>query len=102
MFFTYQEAAYINKSLSFLEQTVMALSDPSREHVPYRHSKLTHYLKDAIGGNSVTTLIANIWGEASQIEETVSSITIRSLSFYTSWKMLCDSKFKSYRRKRMF
>lgn len=62
---------YINKSLTFLEQVVLALADKRREHVPFRQSKLTHCLKDSIGGNCSTRLIANIWTEAAQIEETV-------------------------------
>ena len=40
--------------------------------MPYRQSKLTHYLKDSLGGNCCTVVIANIWPEAEQIEETVS------------------------------
>lgn len=63
---------YINKSLSFLEQTVIALADRKRDHVPFRQTKLTHCLKDSIGGMCNTLLIANIWGEAEQLEETVS------------------------------
>ena len=63
---------YINKSLTFLEQTVIALADRNREHIPFRQTKLTHCLKDSIGGNCNTVLIANVWGEAPQIEETVS------------------------------
>lgn len=66
------EAMYINKSLSFLEQVVIALADKRREHIPFRQSKLTHYLKDSIGGNCNTVLIANVWGERAQLEETVS------------------------------
>ena len=62
---------YINKSLTFLEQTVVALADKNRDHIPFRQSKLTHCLKDSIGGNCNTVLIANIWGEAAQVEETV-------------------------------
>ena len=30
------EARHINKSLSYLEQVVLALSDKKRDHVPYR------------------------------------------------------------------
>ena len=48
-----QEANCINKSLTFLEQAVNALS--RREaHVPYRQSKLTSVLRDALGGNCRT------------------------------------------------
>ena len=63
---------YINKSLTFLEQTVIALADKSRDHIPFRQTKLTHFLKDSIGGKCNTVLIANVWGEAEQLEETVS------------------------------
>uniref|UniRef100_A0A8D0H4H6 Kinesin-like protein n=1 Tax=Sphenodon punctatus TaxID=8508 RepID=A0A8D0H4H6_SPHPU len=44
-----KEATYINKSLSFLEQVIIALSDRKREHVPFRQSKLTYALKDSLG-----------------------------------------------------
>lgn len=71
---TQQEAMYINKSLTFLEQTIIALADKRREHVPYRQTKLTHALKDSLGGNCNTMMIANIWGEANQLEETVSTL----------------------------
>lgn len=66
------EALYINKSLTFLEQVVIALADRKREHIPFRQSKLTHYLKDSIGGRCNTVLITNIWSERAQLEETVS------------------------------
>ncbi|CAH8490710.1 unnamed protein product [Dicrocoelium dendriticum] len=69
-----KEANYINRSLTFLEQTVLALSDPTREHIPYRHSKLTHYLKHAIGGRCQTAFIFNIWDEERFVEETNSTI----------------------------
>lgn len=51
---TAKEATFINKSLSFLEQVIVALGDRSRDHVPYRSSKLTYLLKDSLGGNSRT------------------------------------------------
>ena len=40
-----KEALYINKSLTFLEQVAIALADRSRDHIPYRQSKLTNVLK---------------------------------------------------------
>lgn len=97
----------INKSLTFLEQVIIALADkkrfvfshtrnahtlslflplPSshRDHIPYRQSKLTNVLRDALGGNCNTLLIANIWGEKEHIEETIST-----LRFAT--RMMCVS-----------
>uniref|UniRef100_A0A8C8ATE8 Kinesin-like protein n=1 Tax=Otus sunia TaxID=257818 RepID=A0A8C8ATE8_9STRI len=69
-----KEAMYINKSLSFLEQLIIALANPKRDHMPFRQSKLTHVLKDSLGGNCNTVLVANICGEAVHVEETLSSL----------------------------
>eukprot|EP00736_Rhodelphis_marinus_P013966 Rmarinus@m.26585 len=71
---TLREANYINKSLSFLEQVVLGLSSSSKSHVPFRQSKLTNVLKDSLGGNCRTVLIANIWPEERFIEQTVSTL----------------------------
>lgn len=54
------EARHINKSLTFLEQVVLALSDRKREHIPYRQAMLTNFLRDSIGGNCKTVMVANI------------------------------------------
>lgn len=58
---TMKEANYINRSLSYLEQVVVALTQAKREHIPYRQSKLTHLLKDSLGGNCHTALISCVW-----------------------------------------
>jgi len=71
---TLSEANFINKSLTFLEQVVIALSTKSRDHIPYRQSKLTNVLRDSLGGNCKTRLIANIYGEKKHIHETVSTL----------------------------
>lgn len=71
---TLREATYINKSLTFLEQVVIALSSKSRDHIPFRQSKLTNVLRDSLGGNCKTRLIANIWAESRHIHETVSTL----------------------------
>ena len=43
-----KEAQYVNKSLSALGQVFMALQN-AQAHVPFRNSKLTHFLKDSLG-----------------------------------------------------
>lgn len=48
-----KEATYINKSLSFLEQAIIALGDQKRDHIPFRQCKLTHALKDSLGEDVV-------------------------------------------------
>ncbi|EOY33247.1 Kinesin, putative isoform 1 [Theobroma cacao] len=58
-----KEATNINKSLSTLGLVIMNLvniSNGKSLHVPYRDSKLTFLLQDSLGGNSKTTIIANI------------------------------------------
>ncbi|KAG8466476.1 hypothetical protein KFE25_002232 [Diacronema lutheri] len=72
------ESMAINRSLSYLEQLVVALGSKNRSHLPYRQSKLTHLLKDAIGGNCKTALVACIYGESTHIEETVSTLNFAS------------------------
>mmetsp|Transcript_27838 Transcript_27838/g.66135 ORF Transcript_27838/g.66135 Transcript_27838/m.66135 type:complete len:311 (-) Transcript_27838:897-1829(-) len=68
-----REAVHINKSLAFLEQVVVALSERNRDHVPYRSSKLTHLLKDSLGGNCKTLMIANVWADPEHVDETIST-----------------------------
>ncbi|XP_068604371.1 kinesin-like protein KIF9 [Brachionichthys hirsutus] len=75
---TLKDAAYINRSMSFLEQAVLALADRRRDHVPFRQSKLTHVLKDSLGGNCNTVLVANVYGEAAQMDETLSTLRFAS------------------------
>ncbi|KAF7970934.1 hypothetical protein HWV62_22580 [Athelia sp. TMB] len=53
------ESAAINKSLSVLGQVVHALNQ-NASRIPYRNSKLTRILQDALGGNSVCMLICNL------------------------------------------
>lgn len=58
------EGANINRSLLALGNCINALVDNmkknSKNHIPYRDSKLTRLLKDSLGGNSRTVMIANI------------------------------------------
>ncbi len=53
---TLKEAQHINKSLSALGNVINALTE-NKPHVPYRDSKLTRLLSDALGGNAKTVLI---------------------------------------------
>ena len=51
------EAKSINQSLSALGNVIQALTESGRSHVPYRDSRLTHLLKESLGGNTKTVLI---------------------------------------------
>lgn len=68
-----KEANNINRSLSALGNVIMSLAN-SNPHVPYRDSKLTFILKDSIGGNSKTWIIANISPADICVEETLSTL----------------------------
>ncbi|KAJ1425702.1 P-loop containing nucleoside triphosphate hydrolase protein [Ochromonadaceae sp. CCMP2298] len=75
---TRKESMAINRSLTYLEQCVVALSRKGQTHIPYRQSKLTNVLKDCLGANCNTVMLACMWGEASHLEETVSTLRLAS------------------------
>jgi len=50
----FDEAKFINKSLSALGNVIHQLKQRAGGHIAYRDSKLTHILKDSLGGNSYT------------------------------------------------
>ncbi|XP_007442150.1 kinesin-like protein KIF18A, partial [Python bivittatus] len=58
----FREGANINRSLLALGNVINALADPKRknQHIPYRNSKLTRLLKDSLGGNCRTIIIAAV------------------------------------------
>ena len=51
---------------------ILCQAESKCHYIPYRQSKLTHFLSDSLCGNCNTVLIANISGELIHIEETVS------------------------------
>lgn len=72
-----REACGINKSLSALTSVIHALVDVSagkQRFVPYRDSKLTMLLRDSLGGNSKTVVIANVAPGEDSLAETLSTL----------------------------
>ncbi|XP_059735552.1 kinesin-like protein KIF9 isoform X3 [Bos taurus] len=92
-----KEATYINKSLSFLEQAIIALGDQKRDHIPFRQCKLTHALKDSLGGNCNMVLVTNIYGEAAQLEETLSSLRFASRMKLVTTEPTVNEKYDAER-----
>ncbi|KAK3494093.1 hypothetical protein B0T13DRAFT_328752 [Neurospora crassa] len=78
-----KEGAEINRSLSTLGRVIAALADLSTGkkkkgsaagQVPYRDSVLTWLLKDSLGGNSMTAMIAAISPADINYDETLSTL----------------------------
>ena len=73
-----KEAIEINLSLSSLGNVISALVDGNIKHIPYRDSKLTRILKDSLGGNTKTIMIACISPAAHNYEESLSTLRYAS------------------------
>uniref|UniRef100_A0A674AN23 Kinesin-like protein n=1 Tax=Salmo trutta TaxID=8032 RepID=A0A674AN23_SALTR len=67
-----REGANINRSLLALGNVINSLADPKskKAHIPYRDSKLTRLLKDSLGGNCRTVMIANISPSSKSYDDT--------------------------------
>lgn len=71
-----REAKYINTSLHYLEMVIVALHERTksgRTHIPYRNSMMTSVLRDSLGGNCKTTMVATVSAEKEQTDESVST-----------------------------
>ncbi|TYK29239.1 kinesin-like protein KIN-1 isoform X2 [Cucumis melo var. makuwa] len=72
-----EEAKTINKSLSALGNVINALTCGPMgrgNHIPYRDSKLTRILQDALGGNSRTALLCCCSPSPTNSSETLSTL----------------------------
>ncbi|XP_072103631.1 kinesin-like protein KIF6 isoform X4 [Mobula birostris] len=67
------EAKYINLSLTYLEQVIIALAEKNRTHIPYRNSMMTSVLRDSLGGNCMTTMVATLSVDKKNLEESIST-----------------------------
>uniref|UniRef100_A0A8C1ZWX7 Kinesin-like protein n=1 Tax=Cyprinus carpio TaxID=7962 RepID=A0A8C1ZWX7_CYPCA len=67
-----REGANINRSLLALGNVINTLANPKckKTHIPYRDSKLTRLLKDSLGGNCRTVMIANVSPSSLSYEDT--------------------------------
>uniref|UniRef100_A0A8C7HVT1 Kinesin family member 13B n=1 Tax=Oncorhynchus kisutch TaxID=8019 RepID=A0A8C7HVT1_ONCKI len=74
-----KEGSNINKSLSTLGLVISALADQGAgknktKFVPYRDSVLTWLLKDSLGGNSRTAMVATVSPAGDNYDETLSTL----------------------------
>ncbi|XP_065646647.1 kinesin-like protein KIF18A isoform X2 [Hydra vulgaris] len=71
----FREGANINKSLRALGNCINALAEnKSNVHIPYRNSKLTRLLKDSLGGNCKTIMIAAVSPSSLSYEDTYNTL----------------------------
>ena len=72
------EGANINRSLLTLGNCINALCEANEKgtkpYVPYRDSKLTRLLKDSLGGNARTVMIANVSPFAGTFDDTYNTL----------------------------
>lgn len=75
-----EEGANINKSLLALGNCINILSDKTKKgsFVPYRDSKLTRLLKDSLGGNISTIMIACVSPSPLTYDETLNTLKYAS------------------------
>ena len=74
---TIGETGYINKSLFVLAHVINKLAENNQGkkiHIPYRDSKLTRLLSQALGGNSLTTIICTVSPAALNYYQTLSTL----------------------------
>eukprot|EP00871_Galdieria_phlegrea_P005379 jgi/Galph1/5842/GphlegSOOS_G4523.1 len=82
---TLKEASNINRSLSVLGYVIMALVDASNgkeRHINYRDSKLTFLLKDSLGGNAKTCMVATVSPSEMNVGESVSTLKFAQRAKY--------------------
>lgn len=72
-----KEAGNINRSLMVLGLVIKGLveiSEGKKRFLHYRDSKLTHFLRDSLGGNSRTAIVANVSPAFENSQETISTL----------------------------
>jgi hypothetical protein len=86
------EARNINRSLSTLGDVIAALA-PSHgdrreplNHIPYRNSKLTWLLREALGGSAQAVLVLAVSPSMADRQETLSSLRFGSRAMYVDNK----------------
>lgn len=66
------EALNINISLFYLESVIIEINNRSK-YIPYRNSMMTMCLRDSIGGNCKTRMIANLSSDFEDVFESLST-----------------------------
>ena len=78
-----------------LREVINKLTDKKRPHIPYRDSKLTHMLENALGGDSNICVICTISADGEHAPETLETLKFagRCLQVETKAKRNVVSRF---------
>ncbi|XP_071695478.1 kinesin-like protein KIN-1 [Rutidosis leptorrhynchoides] len=98
-----EEAKTINKSLSALGNVINALTSSQQgksNHIPYRDSKLTRILQDALGGSSQTALLCCCSPSLCNSSETISTLRFgaRAKHIKASVRVVCKEELSDRRQ----
>ena len=92
-----KEASTINKSLSVLGNVIMSLanfnknsSTRSKQHIHYRDSKLTFLLRDSLGGNTRTSMIATVSPGDKNFSESLSTLKFAARAKFIQNKVVAN------------
>ena len=84
------EGANINRSLLALGNCITALSS-AVAFVPYRDSKMTRLLKDSLGGNCRTVMIANVSPCHINYEDTHNTLRLGAMKVLNIIILVCTN-----------
>nr|CAG4718946.1 unnamed protein product [Naegleria fowleri] len=82
----FAETSHVNKSLSAVQDVVVALAQKQR-HIPYRNSKLTQVLRDSLEGDSKVLIMVTV-----SPQDKFGAETIHALSFAEKVKQIKRKK----------
>jgi hypothetical protein len=86
-----QEAARINTSLLTLRRCINGLAHgQQRQHVPFRDSKLTRILQNALGGSGRAAILCTINANLSELEEALSTLRFASAAATVSNRIVAN------------
>lgn len=90
LFLSITESVHINSGLLALGNVISVLGEQKRSsHVPYRDSKITRLLKDSLGGNSRTIMIACLNPLAENFAESLNTLKFAK-------RVSCKIQFTNY------
>ncbi|XP_077457784.1 kinesin-like protein KIF27 isoform X2 [Stigmatopora argus] len=79
----FEESVHINTDLLALGNVIRALAQPGRQrssYIPYRHAKITRLLRDSLGGNACTLMVACVSPSHHSFAESLSVLKFASKS----------------------